>query len=121
MDQRQKARPDTFLCSIPLLTLRVMEQLGMDYPHDLVKDVPTDVRAVIAKQLLTLCKSSAEYRVNVPPHHRGGAQQRRVKHTVKPRNGVTFQYAKRGCGLLGARRKVESSSRVVNLGLQRGF
>jgi hypothetical protein len=75
---------------ILLVTLRVMAELGMSYPNDLVKDVPTDVRAVIAKQLLPLCKSSAEYRVNVPPHRRGGDHLDRIKHTVKPRNGVEF-------------------------------
>jgi hypothetical protein len=75
---------------ILLVTLRVMAELGMSYPNDLVKDVPTDVRAVIAKQLLPLCKSSAEYRVNEPPHRRGGDHLDRIKHTVKPRNGVEF-------------------------------
>jgi hypothetical protein len=75
---------------IPLLTIRVMQQLGMSYPHDLTRDVPSDVRAVIKKQLLTVCQSSSKYRVHVPPHRRGGEHLDRIKHTVKPRNGVTY-------------------------------
>jgi hypothetical protein len=75
---------------VSLLTLRVMQQLGMGYPSDLTRDVPSEVKAVINKQLLTLCQTSSNYRVNVPPHRRGGEQLDRFKHTIKPRNGVEF-------------------------------
>jgi hypothetical protein len=75
---------------VSLLMIRVMQQLGRPYPNDLTRDVPSEVKAVIHKQLLTLCQSSKKYRVNIQKHRRGGEHLDRLKHTVKPRNGVEF-------------------------------